>query len=256
MKDKHNWLGKVITTDKDETFTVVDYQGFNSVYVYCRETSTIYKTSVTHLNKKSISTPFARTVYGVGYFGIGNFECRGLDGKITPEYCAWANMLKRCYNPTNNKDQSWYAECLVEDSWHDFQTFAAWYVREISAYAGTNVRPYLDKDLSAFRKGYLYSEDTCVILPQEINSNLEKKNVGRLLPEGVSLKKGKFQVQMSKHNKTYSLGFYSTQAEAEKKYKEAKIKHIRELADKYQSVLSLKAKQLLQIYLENYENTD
>ena len=50
-----------------------------------------------HIKTGKIKNPYHPSVYGAGYFGVGDYKAR-IDGKRTPEYGVWKNMLNRCYD--------------------------------------------------------------------------------------------------------------------------------------------------------------
>lgn len=97
-------------------------------------------------------------------FGVGKHKAR-VNGKITPAYNAWNNMLVRCYDEEYQRKKPTYIGCSVCEEWHNFQNFAGWYYinhpQESSGYC-------LDKDLLVIgnRK---YGPDLCIFIPNEIN---------------------------------------------------------------------------------------
>jgi hypothetical protein len=76
--------------------------------------------------KGKITSPYCKTVLGVGFYGEGIFK-RTHNGKATKEYVAWSGMLRRCYNFNENKKAKLYESVSVCEEWHNFQNFAKWY---------------------------------------------------------------------------------------------------------------------------------
>ncbi len=108
-----------------------------------------------------------------------------------------------------------------------------------------NVKGFdLDKDL-LIKGNKVYSEDTCVFLPVEINSLLTKSIASRgehLI--GVSWhKKGKsFVAQINKNKgKQEKLGYFKTELEAFNAYKQAKESFVKEQANKWKSQIDERA---------------
>lgn len=111
-----------------------------------------------HNQNLNISYPFNKTVHGVGYLGMGDY-----DPKIfTKAKASWTGMLRRVYT-----DES-YEKVCVHESWHNFQNFAEWYQ---SQYQKQGVLYVLDKDVCSI-DNLLYSSKTCLLLPLSLNASL------------------------------------------------------------------------------------
>ena len=108
----------------------------------------------------------------------------------------------------------------------------------------------LDKDLLV-KGNKVYSEDTCVFVPQRINSLLVscKANRGDL-PIGVCWHKGneKYTAQGwdGKHRKT--IGYYSSIEDAFQAYKTFKEAYIKQVAEHYKSQIDPRAYEALVKY--------
>ena len=81
----------------------------------------------------------------------------------------------------------------------------------------------------------IYSPNTCVFVPREINNLiLSNRKVRGKLPIGVTkTKEGKLRARVSINNKEVALGVFETSNEAFQAYKEAKERHIKEVANKW-----------------------
>ena len=94
----------------------------------------------------------------------------------------------------------------------------------------------MDKDI-VFKGNKLYSEDTCVFVPREINNLFTTRVRFRgEFPIGVhySTGKGKFVAQISKNcDKRIHLGLFDTPEEAYLAYKKEKECYIKEVAEKW-----------------------
>lgn len=132
-------------------------------------------------------------------------------------YNKWYGMLTRCYKKSELERHPTYENKYVCDDWLKFSKFKAW--METQDYDGKD----LDKDL-LFEGNTIYSPETCVFIPQELNKFLLEKTAQRELPFGVSYhkKKGKYiaqtgGVQMGTFDDPYS----AHEAWALGKYKKA-----------------------------------
>lgn len=144
--------GDVVESKHYGKFLVVRVD--SATRILCKSLTTGYEIfkQAAHLDSGSIKDPFYPSILGVGYFGDGKHT-----SKSNPKmYQAWRNMLARCYYPDYQKNNQSYAGCVVCDDWHNFQTFANWYVNNfIEGYQ-------LDKDIAG--NGSLYSPETCTFV--------------------------------------------------------------------------------------------
>ena len=109
----------------------------------------------------------------------------------------------------------------------------------------------LDKDL--LEKGNkLYSENTCVFIPQEINKIFTKRNNLRGdLPIGVyyNNEMHKFSATVNLNTgKPVRIGFYNTEVEAFNAYKQVKEEHIKNMAEKWKDRIDERAYNALMNY--------
>ena len=91
----------------------------------------------------------------------------------------------------------------------------------------------LDKDI-LYKGNKVYSPDTCVFVPQGINSLFVKANKLRGdLPIGVSRNRNSLIVSLSEYGKQKTIYGFNNPTEAFNTYKKHKEKYIREVAEKY-----------------------
>ena len=166
------------------------------------------------------------TVYGVGV--LGEKYPAKLNGLMQKEYSLWSNMLKRCYDPKEHARYPGYIGCTVSDNFRYYEYFYEWCHNQIGF---NNSSWHLDKDL-LFKGNKVYSEDTCVFLPAEINTSLTSANTIRgELPIGVQ------HSQSGNYISAYNLGgihyhggtFYTIE-DAFFHYKQAKEQYLQHLA--------------------------
>lgn len=232
---------------------IVDYRGCMDVDVYFPEYDWVYK-SVTYQKFKDggVKCPYERSVYGVGYFGNGEYKAWE-NGKNTRIYNTWYDMLKRCYDKEYHKKQPTYKDCKVCDEWYNFQNFGDWYNENYYEIEGEKM--HLDKDILV-KHNKIYSPETCVIVPQAINKLFTKRQNDRGDSAiGTSPVDGKYMVRCHMINpktgksKRKYLGIYDTQEKAFKIYKYYKEKNIKMVADYFREQIPDK----LYDALYNYE---
>lgn len=160
-----------------------------------------------------------------------------LNGKDTKEYTLWRSMLYRCYSKPYLEKHPTYVGCSVSDTFLYYHLFNAWCQTQV----GFGKEGYhLDKDL-LIKGNKVYSEDTCVFIPKEVNNLLVKSNSIRgLYPIGVSKKGLKFQARCTIFGKPKHLGYFDTPELAFEAYKLAKENHIKDIVHKYKDSIDIR----------------
>ena len=162
-----------------------------------------------------------RLICGVGFNDAGYTSHKSL------YYTKWYGMIRRCYSKESETKNPTYKDCYVCDEWLTFSNFKAW--MEQQDYEDK----HLDKDLLVCNNK-VYSPETCVFVPREINQFLTKSNNSRgKYPLGVSfmvkqkdrpsLRAKPFISMISKGGVSNFLGYYETPEEAHRAWQEAKI---------------------------------
>lgn len=190
-----------------------------------------YKLS--HLKTGVFKNPFHPHVHGVGYFGIKLKDNYIKTRHHTSILGVWGKMLSRCYNKNNVAYEYYGAKGVtVSDEWLNFQNFLAWCLDN-----NWDLDSTIDKDLLCLKDGSakVYSEKTCCLIPQSLNSKL-------VLPASPSFCYrykgiGKFRVRITENGKRVLIGAFEDEHEAIIAYKVAKEKQIRSLAKDYEGVL-------------------
>lgn len=172
-------------------------------------------------------------------FGIG---INDLTSKL-PSYSTWYSMHRRCYSELYDKNHGGYSECEVSKEWQILSNYNNWFNENyIQGYD-------LDKDLISNSK--IYSEDTCIFLPREINSALQQDKNKNGLPPGVSYKAshGKYVSQISKTRNSVRKNIHICINKdidyCFNLYKIEKEKYIKELAEEFKSKIDSKTYNLL-----------
>ena len=152
-------FGDIVETNCGNCF-VKDYQDSRNITVVFIETLTEIITDSHTLKKGLVSDRMYPKVLNIGNIGYGPYS----DKEHKEAYSCWRNMLQRCYDESCKSYPNYGGSGVtVSKDWHDFQNFAEWY------YKNKVADSHLDKDLFG---GKLYSEQTCVFLPCEINNLL------------------------------------------------------------------------------------
>ena len=171
--------------------------------------------------------------------GINDRSCPAkVKGKHTKEYILWYSMLYRVYSKTCLEKHPTYVGCSVSDTFLYYHLFYNWCQIQI----GFNAIGYdLDKDL-LIKGNKLYSEDTCVFIPKEINLLLITSKLNRgIYPIGVNKHGSKFQAQCKVLGKLKYLGLFDTPELAFQAYKTFKEAYIKEQAELYKDSIDPRA---------------
>lgn len=184
-------------------------------------------------------------VCGVG-FNDGKYPSF-INGCRVWEYVRWSSMIYRCYHEKYKERQPTYKDCTVSENFKNYSYFYDWCQDQI----GCGLDGFeLDKDL-LIKGNKIYSEDTCVFIPKELNILLEdSKAIRGDNPIGVSFDKNrkKFQASIKINGKKVSLGRYHNKYDAFKAYKDAKESYIRDMAEKYKNFIDSRVYQSLEAY--------
>lgn len=211
-----------------------------------------YNTTYAYFSNGTIENPYDKTVFGVGYIGVGEHKITEMVSEskrhITKQYNCWHNLLMRCYSEKSLKTHKSYIGCSVCDEWLNFQNFAQWY--DENYYECNNEKIHLDKDILV-KNNKVYCPQNCIFVPSNINAMFTKSNSARgELPIGVTKSKNKYMVYCKSNilGKKRFLGQYSTPEEAFDVYKEYKEKYIKQVADYYKDKIPQKLYDALYSY--------
>ena len=188
--------------------------------------------------------------------GVNTKQYPSYDGKnILREYNLWSGILSRCTKAFWEKKPS-YAGVTCSDNFKSYSYFYEWCQEQV----GFNNKDengkswHLDKDL-LIKGNRVYSEDTCIFIPQRINKLLVKQLPRRgVYPIGVNwhITCDKFSSRCKDgHGKTKSLGCHDTEQEAFLAYKTFKEVLIKQTAENYKDKLDYRAYQALIAYKVN-----
>ena len=227
-------------------FKIISYKDSKNVRVKFIDTG--YETSVQLGNIKSgkVKDRYLPSVYGVGI--IGDKYQVSEDGVHTKEYGLWKNMLRRCYSDTYKKKYPTYIDCKCSENFKSYEYFYEWCNEQIGF---GNEGFELDKDLLT-KGNKVYSENSCIFIPTEINTLLVKSEASRgecLIGVYWSNTNKAFvaRVNKSKGGSEW-LGLFNTEIEAFNAYKVAKESFVKEQAEKWKSQIDERAYNALMKY--------
>lgn len=235
IKDR---TGEIRQSNEGYEMKIISYRGTFDIDVLVNDEvgTVIRNASYGNLKKGNIKNPNHKSVYGVGYFGIGKHKAR-IDNIKTEKYKVWWTMMQRCYSTKakSRSRNSSYGNCTVCDEWHNFQNFGDWY--DTNYYQLDCETMHLDKDI-LFKGNKIYSPETCVFVPEKINSIFEKSLKARgEYPIGVSYHKRDNIFEANCNNGITGtqkyLGRFSTPHDAFNSYKKYKEDLIKQLANIY-----------------------
>ena len=227
-------------------FKIISYKDSKNVHI--KFIGTGYETTVRLGNIKSgkVKDRYSPSVYSVGIIGVKYTISEY--GVHTKEYMLWKSMLRRCYSNTYKKKYTTYIDCKCSENFKSYEYFYEWCHSQIGF---GNEGFELDKDLLV-KGNKVYSEDSCIFIPTEINTLLVKRTASRgnhLIGVYWSNTNKAFvaRVNKSKGGSEY-LGLFNTEIEAFNAYKKAKESFIKEQANKWKSQIDERAYEALMNY--------
>ena len=239
-------VGNVFKSLNSGDFKVLKYNDSYNVEIQFLKTG--YEATVHLVQVKSgeVKDKYLPSVYGVGILGT-KYQAK-INGVITKEYDLWHSMLQRCYSDNSKKKNPTYEGCEVSDKFKSYEYFYEWCNKQIGF---SNQSWQLDKDL-LIKGNKVYSEDSCIFIPKEINSLLTKCTASRgkhLIGVHWCKKGGAFKAQISKNKgKRENLGYFKTEVEAFRAYKKAKESFVKEQANKWKGQIDVRAYEALMNY--------
>ncbi len=242
-------VGKVCKSTSSGDFKIVKYNDKTNVEVQFLKTGYETVVELGNIRKGYVKDPYSSSVHGVGISGA-KYPIK-VNGVITKEYALWQSMMQRCYSDTYQKRCPTYIDCKCSENFKSYEYFYEWCHKQI----GFGVEGFeLDKDLLT-KGNKVYSENTCVFIPTEINTLLIKCTTsrGKYLIGVYWDKNGKaFKAQVNKgKGKREHLGLFKTEIEAFNAYKRAKEAFVKEQANKWKDKIDVRAYEALMNYEVN-----
>ena len=243
-------VGKVFKSKSSGDFKVLKYNDSANVVIQFLKTGYETLVQLTNVRNGYIKDPYLPSVYGVGILGT-KYPSK-VSGVTTKEYVPWCSMLKRCYSDSYKKKNPTYKDCEVSENFKSYEYFYEWCHKQVGFGNDGNGNPFhLDKDL-LIKGNKIYSENTCVFIPSEINSLLIKREALRgeyLIGVYWSKTNKAFRARVNKNKGTSEhLGYFNTELEAYNAYKIAKESFIKEQANEWKDKIDPRAHEALMKY--------
>ena len=241
-------IGEVNKNTFGSRMTIIEYITNKSVIVkFDNEFST--RCSYKQFTKGEVRNPYDKTMCNIGYIGEGSYKVKAKN-KITKQYYAWVAMMHRCYYDKYLQKRTTYQDVIVCEEWHNFQNFAKWYDEN---YYGINQEiMHLDKDI-LIKGNKIYSPETCVFVPQNINGLFLKSDKSRgEYPIGVDYRKdmNSYQARCNTNDgEREQLGFFDSPEKAFCAYKKHKEFIIKKVADRYKEYIPQKLYDVMYKYI-------
>ena len=245
-------VGKVCKSLNSGDFKVLKYNDYYEVEIQFVSTGFGTVATLGNIRNGKVKDPYLPSVYSVGILGakypISEYSVN------TKEYVLWCNMLKRCYSDTYKKKNPTYEGCKCSENFKSYEYFYEWCQSQVGF---GNEGWHLDKDLLV-KGNKVYSEDSCIFIPAEINSLLTKREASRgehLIGVSWNSRDKAFKVQVRKNKgKREYLGCFKTELEAFNAYKKAKETFIKEQAEKWKGQIDERAYNALMNYEVNVDD--
>ena len=239
-------VGKVCKSKSSGDFKILKYNDAKDVEIQFVKTGFETVVELGSIRKGEVKDPYLPSVFGVGILGTKYLS--KINGVKTKEYMLWSGMLKRCYSDVYKERYPTYERCEVSNNFKSYEYFYEWCHKQIGF---GNQDWHLDKDL-LIKGNKVYSEDSCIFIPSEINLLLVKNTASR----GEHLigvywhNASKAFVATVRKNKRKSeyLGYFKTEIEAFNAYKKAKESFIKEQANEWKSQIDPRAYNALMNY--------
>ena len=239
-------VGKVYKSKFSGDFKIVKYNDGKNVEIQFVNTGFETSATLDNIRKGEVKDPHSPSVCGVGI--VGTKYVYKINGVQTKEYVLWKHMLQRCYSDDFKKERPTYEGCQVSENFKSYEYFYEWCHEQVGF---GNEGFHLDKDLLV-KGNKVYSENTCVFIPREINSMLIKRAASRgehLIGVSWSKTNKAFKATVSKNKgKSEHLGIFKTEIEAFNAYKTAKEAFVKEQANKWKDEIDDRAYNALMNY--------
>lgn len=226
-----NRFGEERLNNQNCLMKIIEYNKYIDIIVeFQDEYKSKVHTTYGNFIKGNVKNPYYPSVYGVGIVGV-KYPTK-INSKMTKEYMAWNNMLKRCFNEKLKEKCPTYNDITCCKEWLLFENFYEWLYLQPNFSKWTNGDKWsVDKDI-LIKGNKIYSPETCCLVPHNVNSLFVKCDSARGdCPIGVNKKDDGFQARCQNpflNNYEY-IGFYDSETKAfnaYKKYKENLIKQI------------------------------
>ena len=229
LNNKKEKEGLIVINKEGYACKIIEYNNTDDIYVRILDDyETIIHNTWHNISRGMFHNPYSPTILNTGI--IGNTKTYE-HGYLKYSYKVWMDMITRCVDISEKFIN--YKDCYFCDEWIIYETFEKWYDKNY--WECDDETMCLDKDILIKGKR-LYSPNTCVVVPTNINLLFLKSNKSRgNLPIGVRTMGKKFQARCSIDNNAKVLGIFKTINEAFDCYKTFKESYIKQVANSYKS---------------------
>jgi hypothetical protein len=227
-------IGEINYNNNGTLMKIISYRKSSDIVVEFQDKYK-YTINTTYSNfvRGNISNPYSKSVYGVGYIGIGRHPTH-VNKINTYPYIVWKNILARCYYEKERYKYPAYVDCYMCEEWHNFQVFADWY--EENYYNVGKGKMHIDKDIIKKDKK-IYCPQYCLIVPQRINMIFMSKARKDDLPNSIVQN---MSGTYTAYYKKVKCGVGNTIEEAIAEHDKQKRIHIRQVVEEYGNKLPSK----------------
>lgn len=238
-KQKEERLGTEKTNNQGCLMKVIEYNETRDIKImFLDEYKYITNANWFNFLRGNIRNPYFKSVYGNGMIGI-KYRAK-INGKMTKEYDAWHDMLRRCYDKKWKEEHPCYEDVKCCEEWLLYENFYDWlHSQENFEQWYNGERWVVDKDILV-KGNKIYSPETCCLVSHDINTLFCKRDRDRgEFPLGVcyNRKLDKYNAKLSMnifYERKYErqLGSYPTPEDAfYLGYKPEKEKYIKLIAE-------------------------
>lgn len=233
-------IGEENINNQGEYMKIIEYINCDNIKIMFKETNNIISSTYAHFKSGTVKD---RLFYGVTKKEqrvIGNTKSKNEYGNVKKSYNIWNGILKRCCDQSFKERQQAYQECTISEEWLCYENFEKWYNKNYYEVDGEKM--CVDKDILV-KNNKMYSQDTCLIVPERINSLFKhrRKNKESPYPIGVTYMRDKnLYVSTVKVGDKKIVTYHKNPEDAFCAYKKEKEKTIKQVADKYKSKIPQK----------------
>ena len=243
-------VGKVCKSKSSGDFKIVKCNDSKNVEIQFLKTGFETVVQLGHIKNGNVKDPYLPSVYSIGV--LGTKYPPTISGRNTKEYDLWTSMLERCYSDNFKNKHPTYKDCEVSDNFKSYEYFYEWCQNQIGFGNDGNGNPFhLDKDL-LIKGNKVYSEDSCVFIPVDVNLVLTKRTSSRgqhLIGVCWHKRDKAFSARVNKNKgKREHLGYFKTEIEAFNAYKKAKESFVKGQAEKWKGKIDERAYEALMAY--------
>ncbi|HBZ1593068.1 hypothetical protein HAP90_17250 [Klebsiella quasipneumoniae subsp. similipneumoniae] len=161
-------VGDIIPTNNCGDIRIVEYKNAKHITVEFLNTGSLKVVKASSIKAGKVEDKMKPTFMGVGCIGEGNHPTR-INGKVTREYSAWSNMIRRVYG--NHPKYASYKDCTIHPLWLNFSTFCDTLPQLIgyTEWKSNKKECALDKDV-LFIGNKEYGPFTCMFVDAALNS--------------------------------------------------------------------------------------